>query len=52
MARNLQNMPVLGTENPRPLGVLDLRDALKVLFEEEEYQEELLTNYISGIGYR
>jgi CBS domain-containing protein len=46
----LQNMPVLGT-NAKPLGVLDIRDALKVLFEQEKLQEHILTNYIAGIGY-
>ena len=49
-ARNLQNIPVLGA-NSKPLGVIDICDALKVLFEQEEYQERLLSNYISGVGY-
>lgn len=35
-----------------PLGVLDVRDALKVLFEQEEYQEQLLINYVAGVGYQ
>ena len=51
VARSLQNMPVLGID-ARPLGVLDIRDALKVLFEQEEYQERLLTNYVGGVGYQ
>ena len=50
-AQNLQNMPVLSTDS-RPLGVLDIRDALMVLFEQEEQQERLLINYISGVGYQ
>jgi len=50
-AQSLQNMPVLGTDS-RPLGVLDIRDALKVLFEQEERQERLLINYIAGVGYQ
>ena len=49
-ARSLQNLPVLGGEG-RPLGVLDIRDALGALLDEEQYQERLLTNYISGVGY-
>jgi|SRR3954470_18300883 CBS domain-containing protein len=50
-ARELQNMPVLGTD-ATPLGVLDIRDALKALFEQEEYQERLLSNYVAGVGYQ
>jgi CBS domain-containing protein len=50
-ARSLQNMPVLGTD-AKPIGVLDIRDALKVLFEQEEYQERLLSNYVGGVGYQ
>ena len=50
-AQSLQNMPVLGTDS-RALGVLDIRDALKVLFEQEEQQERLLVNYIAGVGYQ
>lgn len=49
-ARRLQNMPVLGTDS-RPLGVLDIRDALEALLENEQYQEQVLVNYISGVGY-
>lgn len=49
--RSLQNIPVLGAD-AKPLGVLDIRDAMKVLFEQEEYQERLLSNYIAGIGYQ
>ena len=50
-AQSLQNMPVLSASST-PLGVLDIRDALKVLFEQEEYQERLLFNYVAGIGYQ
>jgi predicted transcriptional regulator len=50
-AQRLQNMPVLDSDS-RPLGVLDLRDALKALFEQEEYQERLLSNYVAGLGYQ
>jgi CBS domain-containing protein len=49
--RNLQNMPVLDVDL-KPLGVLDIRDALKALLEQEEYQERLLANYIAGVGYQ
>lgn len=50
-ARNLQNMPVLGAGS-KPLGILDIRDAMKALLEQEEFEERLLTNYIAGIGYQ
>jgi hypothetical protein len=50
-ARSLQNVPVLGADSI-PLGVLDIRDALKALYEQEEYQEHLLINYVSGMGYQ
>ena len=50
-AQSLQNIPVLGPDS-KPLGVLDIRDALKALFEQEEYQEQLLSNYVAGVGYQ
>ena len=49
--RKLQNMPVLGAEL-KPLGTLDIRDAMQALFDQEQYQERLLIDYIDGIGYR
>jgi len=50
-AQSLQNMPLLDAD-AKPVGVLDVRDALKVLFEQEEYQERLLINYVAGVGYQ
>lgn len=50
-ARNLQNMPILGAES-QPLGVLDIRDALRAILEAEQLEEQALANYIAGIGYR
>ena len=50
-ARNLQNIPVIGGGS-RPQGILDIRDAMKVLFDEEEMQERMLVNYVTGVGYR
>lgn len=49
--RRLQNLPVLAADG-RPLGVLDIRDAMKALFREEEFAEHMLADYISGVGYR
>lgn len=50
-AQSLQNIPVLSADS-KPLGVLDIRDALKALFEQEKYQEQLLFNYVTGVGYQ
>jgi CBS domain-containing protein len=50
-AGSLQNIPVLGTDS-KPIGVLDIRDAMKGLFEHEEYQERLLFDYVAGVGYQ
>ena len=50
-ARRLQNMPVLSADS-KPIGVLDIRDALQALLEQEQYQEQLLVDYVSGVGYR
>ena len=50
-AQALQNMPVLGADS-KPLGILDIRDAMNALLEQEEFEEQLLANYIAGIGYR
>jgi CBS domain-containing protein len=51
VAQRLKNMPVLGPDS-KPLGVLDIRDAMKVLFEQEQLQEHMLADYIAGVGYR
>ena len=50
-SRNLQNIPVIDG-GPGPVGVLNIRDAMKALFEQEEMQEQMLFNYVTGIGYR
>lgn len=50
-ARKLQNIPVIDA-GARPLGILDIRDAMKALFEQEKIQEQMLFNYVAGIGYR
>jgi CBS domain-containing protein len=50
-AQGLQNLPVLGSGG-RPVGILEIRDAMKALFEQEEFQERPLTSYIAGIGYQ
>jgi CBS domain-containing protein len=49
--RGLQRIPVLD-EARRPLGIIYARDALQALLSEAENQDELLRDYISGVGYR
>jgi CBS domain-containing protein len=50
-ALDLQNIPVIDV-GAKPLGILDIRDAMKALFKQEEIQEKMLLNYVSGVGYR
>jgi len=49
--RGLQNVPVLDVDG-RALGVLDIRDAMRLILETEELEERALANYIAGVGYR
>lgn len=50
-ARGLQRVPILG-EARRPIGIIYAREALQALLSESEDNEELLRDYISGVGYR
>jgi CBS domain-containing protein len=50
-ARGLQNIPVLNADS-KPIGILDIRDALKMLLEQEQYEEQQLINYVAGVGYQ
>lgn len=45
------HLPVIDTDG-RPLGMLYARDALQALLGEAEYEEDLLRDYVMGIGYR
>ncbi|AEI02375.1 CBS domain protein [Afipia carboxidovorans OM5] len=45
------HIPVVDDDN-RPLGTLNARDALQALLKETEYEEDLLRDYVMGIGYR
>lgn len=47
----LQNVPVLAA-GTRPVGILDIRDAMHALFEQEERLETMLADYVAGVGYR
>jgi CBS domain-containing protein len=49
--RGLQRVPILD-EARRPLGIIYAREALQALLSESEGNEELLHDYISGVGYR
>lgn len=49
--RGFVHVPVIGEES-RPWGVVNARDALRVLWAEEKYEETLLRDYVMGIGYR
>ena len=49
--RHLQNLPLIDASR-RPVGTLDIRDALEAILKAEEQQEDQLVNYIAGNGYR
>ncbi|HEY9011127.1 MAG TPA: CBS domain-containing protein [Devosia sp.] len=49
--RRLQNLPLVDGDR-KPVGMLDIRDALEAILRAEERQEEQLVNYIAGNGYR
>jgi CBS domain-containing protein len=49
--RELQRVPILD-EARRPLGIIYAREALQALLSEVENEDELLRDYISGVGYR
>ena len=48
--RHLKNIPILDQQS-RPLGVLNARDALEALLEEIQYEEVLLREYVTCVGY-
>lgn len=47
----LKNIPVVD-EARRPHAVLNVRDALHALLEHVQNEEELLRDYVMGVGYR
>ncbi len=47
----VQRVPILD-EARRPLGIIYAREALQALLSESEDEDELLRDYISGVGYR
>lgn len=44
------HLPIVD-EKHKPLGVLNMRDALKVLYFDEKYEDALLRDYVMGVGY-
>ncbi len=49
--KGLHSVPVIDPWQ-RPIGLLSARDALQALLTSVEYEENLLRDYIMGIGYR
>jgi CBS domain-containing protein len=49
--QGLQRVPILD-EARRPLGIIYAREALQALLSEAKNEEELLRDYVFGIGYR
>ena len=47
----LMHLPVIDGAG-RPLGVLPARDVLVILLADREHEENLLMEYVTGIGYR
>jgi CBS domain-containing protein len=50
-ARSLRCAPILDHEG-RPQGVVHARDVALALLDEETHEEELLRDYVMGIGYQ
>jgi len=49
--RALKQIPISDGQS-RPLGVLYANDALQWLLSEAEHKEDLLRDYVMGVGYR
>lgn len=45
------HVPIVN-DDLKPLGVINERDALRLLLEGVEYEEALLRDYVMGVGYR
>ena len=50
-SRSLRCAPILDNDG-RPEGVVHARDVARALLDEETHEEELLRDYILGIGYQ
>ena len=49
--KQLHSVPVIDSRQ-RPIGLLSARDALETLLASVEYEEDVLRDYVAGIGYR
>ena len=49
--RGLKNVPI-ADDNARPVGLLNVRDALQHLLQEVENEEKLLRDYVMNVGYQ
>ena len=49
--RRLKNIPVIDADDV-PLGILNVGDALHALLEDVQHEEQLLRDYVMGVGYR
>ena len=49
--RGLHRIPIVD-EGHNPIGIVYTRDALQELLSEVEIEDELLRDYVSGVGYR
>jgi CBS domain-containing protein len=49
--QGLVHLPVIDGDR-KPVGVVNARDALRLLMMEGQYEESLLRNYVMGIGYQ
>jgi len=47
----LKNIPVVD-EARIPVGILNARDALQALLQDVRNEEDLLRDYVMGVGYR
>ncbi len=47
----LTNIPIVDQDS-KPVGVLNAKDALRTLLEDVQYEEQLLYDYVMGVGYR
>jgi CBS domain-containing protein len=50
-ARNFQHVPVVDDES-RPVGLLHARDILQLLLSNSESEDDMLRDYVMGVGYR
>lgn len=49
--RGLKNVPIIDQVS-KPVGVLNVKDALQSLLQDVEYEEGLLRDYVMNVGYR